>query len=206
MSYFPAIAQNLFDVACSQKENIKKGFRYYLNLLNLGEYQIVDLSDGIEILFESLTQKNIEDKEKLHLLIYEGLKDGRISLQDIISNLVNIFNESKGFKYIMESIKYLSSVSETFEKLTLLSIEDYIGSKNINNKNLSILSDYFIELISKYNRTIKNSDTLKLLEETINSKKKNTFKDKAKVIFDLQKTESINFEKSIILSLIEECS
>lgn len=206
LSYFPANLQNLFDMACSQKDNIKKGYKYYLDLLQLGEFSIVDISDGIEILFEALNQKNIENKEKIHFIINEGLKDGRILFTDIISNLSNIFDESKGFKYVMESIKYLATTSETFEKLTLLAIENYIGKENINSKNLSVLSDYLIELMSKYARTIENQNTLKLLEETINSKKKNTFKDKAKIIFDIQKTEKISFEKSIILSLIKECS
>ncbi|MFN4149433.1 MAG: DUF6493 family protein [Candidatus Sericytochromatia bacterium] len=206
ISYFPAIAQNLFDMTCSQKENIKKGFRYYIDLLPLGESSIVDISNGIDVLFSTFSQKNMNDKEKIHLVIYEALKDGRISFLDVINNLVTLFDESKGFKYVMESVKYLCSYSEAFEKLTLLAIEEYIGKENTNTKNISVLSDLLIELMSKYNRTIKNSSTLKLLEDSFNSKKKNAFKDKAKVIFDLQKTESTIFEKSIIISLIEECS
>jgi hypothetical protein len=205
ISYFPSIAQNLFDMTCSQKENIKKGYKYYIDLLPLGESSIVDLSDGIEVLFSIFSQKNMNDKEKIHLVIYEALKDGRIIFLDVINNLVNLFDESKGFKYVMESVKYLCSYSETFEKLTLLAIEEYIGKENTNSKNTSVLSDFLIELMSKHNRIIKNSNTLKLLEDSINSKKKNTFKDKAKVIFDLQKPENTIFEKSIIFSLIEEC-
>lgn len=205
ISYFPAIAQNLFDMTCSQKENIKKGYKYYIDLLPLGESSIVDISDGIDVLFSTFSQKNMNDKEKIHLVIYEALKDGRIIFLDVINNLVNLFDESKGFKYVMESVKYLCSYSETFEKLTLLAIEEYIGKENTNGKNISVLSDFLIELMSKHNRIIKNINTLKLLEDSINSKKKNTFKDKAKVIFDLQKSENTIFEKSIIFSLIEEC-
>lgn len=203
VSSFPHISQRLFELSINKSDLIKTNSKYYTKFLSLANINTVDISGGIDILFYPLIQKNIKDKDYILETIYECLKQGKINPDEIINNFSNLFSETKGFKYIIESIKYLNSMSNVFEMLTILSIEKYFASENVNNKNISVLSEIMIELMQKYNRQIKNSKSLEFLQDSINSKKSNSFKDKAKIILDLQKEED-NFEKLLLVCLVNE--
>ncbi|MFN8576128.1 MAG: hypothetical protein U0354_04665 [Candidatus Sericytochromatia bacterium] len=185
ISSFPYIAQRLFDLAISKEDKIIEGSKYYIKFLDLSRLNIVDISKGIDKLFLPLTKKNIKDKDFILDSIYDCLKQGKINFNDVINNISSLLSETKGFKYIIESIAYLNSISNIFEVLTILSIEKYLSTENKNTKNISVLLELLIEKLKKYNIKLRNIDSVSFLRELSKSKKNSVLKDNSLIIINL---------------------
>lgn len=199
---FPPVAQIFFDTTVKRKEvdNCQ-------DFVSSGISPYVDIRNGLEKLGEFLILKQLKQKEKVLNILIEGTKDGRLTPYDISNLFKNLFTEtSKGFKYLMESVAYLTSYSGYFEMIVILTIEYILAESKEENysRNISPLMDLLIDLLTKNKRSLENQNALKFLTTLSESKKKNSLKDKAKILLSIENKNKFPVIVEILSDILKD--